>query len=292
MVDLVYNFIIFTLGLVIGSFLNVVIFRLDSEEKIVNDRSKCLHCGHILAWYDLAPILSFVFLKGKCRYCKRAISIQYPLIEMATGVLFVLIYNFSVQKIQILDWQFFIFVFYFLFIASVLIVIFAYDLKHYIIPDKVIYLAIIVSLMFDLFGDFVKNGNFYFSLISGGQGIFNFQFLMYNIQNSQFFNYLFAAFLAGGFFLAIVLLTRGNGMGGGDVKLGFLMGLILGWPAVLTAIFSSFIFGSIIGLYLIAVGKKKMKSMIPFGPFLVLGTFLSLFWGEEIVKWYFSIIIY
>ena len=285
--------IIFILGLIIGSFLNVVIFRLENGEKIVNDRSKCLRCKHILAWYDLIPIFSFIFLKGSCRYCKKKISWQYPTVEIATGILFVLIFNFQFSIFNefsifnfsalggpALGWQFLLSISYLLFIASSLIVIFAYDIKHYIIPDKVIYPAIAVALGFNLFNDVIINNNFQFP-------IFNFQ----SILNSQFLNFLFSAILAGGFFYAIVVITKGRGMGGGDVKLGFLMGLILGWPLVLIALFLSFIIGSVVGIFLILVGNKKMKSMIPFGPFLVLGTFIALFFGKGIVEWYFNMII-
>jgi len=298
-----FYFIIFIFGLAVGSFLNVVIFRLENGEEIINDRSKCLKCKHVLVWHDLAPILSFVFLKGKCRYCKQPISMQYPLVELVAGGIFILIFNlqftifnqFTIYNFQsIYNLQFLASTSFLLFIASSLIVIFVYDLKHYIIPDRVVFLAVVVALGFNLLSDFIGNHfQFLNFLISKFPyfSISDFQFLMFNVQNSQFINYLFAAFLAGGFFLAIVLLTKGNGMGGGDVKLGFLMGMILGWPAILLAVFSSFIFGSIAGLYLIAVGRKKMKSMIPFGPFLVVGTFTALFWGEEITRWYFRLIL-
>jgi leader peptidase (prepilin peptidase) / N-methyltransferase len=277
--------IIFFLGLSAGSFLNVVIFRLESGKKIINDRSKCMNCGHILAWYDLFPVLSFIFLKGKCRYCQEKISWQYPIVEFATGIMFVLITSYKLQSANY-EYPTFHFsdfpasIFYLLFIVSSLIVIFVYDLRHYIIPDKIVYLAIIAALGFNLLND---------SFISNFQLIFNSQFFAYNIRNSYFMNHFFAAFLASGFFFSIVWLTNGKGMGGGDVKLAFLMGLILGWPVIIVSVFLSFIIGSIFGISLILAGKKKMKSMIPFGPFLIFGTFAGLFWGEKIVKWYFGL---
>jgi len=144
-------FIIFILGLVIGSFLNVVIFRLNTEDKIVNSRSKCLACGHQLAWHDLFPVLSFLFLKGKCRYCKDKISWQYPLVEIATGILFVLAFEkvfFSAGAPDLSALGIFHF-FTLAFVFSALVVIFVYDLKFYIIPDKVIYSAIAVVLLSD-----------------------------------------------------------------------------------------------------------------------------------------------
>ena len=264
---LIFYLTIFILGLIVGSFLNVVIYRLEDGEKIVNDRSRCLRCKHTLAWYDLIPVLSFVFLKGKCRYCNNKISWQYPLVEIGTGILFIMALNFqfSISNFQsIFNSQFLIAVLYLLFIISSLIVIFVYDLKHYIIPDKVIYPAIIIAIGFNLFN--------------------NIQYPTSDILSA--FNFLIPAFLAGGFFYAIVAITKGKGMGGGDVKLAFLMGLILGWPVIIFSVFLAFISGSVIGIYLILTGKKKMKSIVPFGPFLIFGTAVGLFWGEEIVEWY------
>ena len=271
----VYSFIIFIAGLIVGSFLNVVIFRLENGEKIVNDRSKCLHCGHTLAWYDLFPVLSFIFLKGKCRYCNNKISWQYPIVELSTGILFIMALNFqfSISNFQsIFNFQFLIAVLYLLFIISSLIIIFVYDLKHYIIPDRVIYPAILVS------------GIWY--LVSGN-------YTKYDIPNTiyQIPDVMFAAIVASAFFLSIVIITKGKGMGGGDIKLAFLMGLILGWPVIVFSVFLAFISGSVVGIYLMLTGKKKMKSMIPFGPFLIFGTFVGLFWGREIVEWYMEILL-
>ena len=268
MICLIYSLIVFVAGLAVGSFLNVVIFRLENGEKIVNDRSRCLRCKHTLVWYDLVPVLSFIFLKGKCRYCGKKISWQYPLVEIGTGILFVMALNF---QFSIFNFQFLTAALYSLLITSSLIVIFVYDLKHYIIPDKVIYPAIIVALGFNLFSNF-----------------YNLQFTIYN---SLFLNNIFAAFIASLFFLSIVVITKGKGMGGGDIKLAFLMGLILGWPVIIFSVFFAFISGSVVGVYLIIAGKKKMKSMIPFGPFLIFGTFIGMFWGKEIVEWYLDRII-
>ena len=280
---LLFYFIILILGLIVGSFLNVVIFRLENGEKIVNDRSKCLRCKHVLAWYDLIPVLSFIFLKGKCRYCEERISWQYPVVEMGTGILFIIVFSIQYSVFSI-----FYLLFWF-YIVSALIVIFVYDLKHYIIPDKVIYPAIAITFIYRLF-EILNFGHLNLFRIWNlpAQG---WSALGGEIGNLiTVFNPFIAAILASAFFLSIVLLTHGRGMGGGDVKLGFLMGLILGWPLVLIALFLSFILGSIIGIFLILVGKKKMKSMIPFGPFLVLGTFIAMFWGEWIMGWYVNMI--
>ena len=291
----IYLSIIFILGLVIGSFLNVVIFRLETEEKIVNDRSKCPNCKHILSWKDLLPVFSYISLKGKCRYCQKKISIQYPLVELITASLFVFVFSYffiTTEKYFIVN------ILFYLFIISVFIVISVYDLRHYIIPDKIIYIAIAIAIFYNLYIDTslhfvihsVFNGfEFFFQTECFSQNLklfFDFLFM-----NSIFINHFLAAFISFGFFLVIIIFTKGKGMGGGDAKLGFLMGLILGWPLVLLAIFLASVSGSIIGVALIIGKKKKAKSMIPFGPFLVFGTVLSIFYGEGIVKWYFDLFL-
>ncbi|MDP3012721.1 MAG: prepilin peptidase [Candidatus Subteraquimicrobiales bacterium] len=291
---LIFYIFIFLFGLIIGSFLNVVIFRLESGEQVVSGRSHCRRCNHVLAWYDLFPIFSFLVLGGRCRYCRKKLSLQYPLVEIATAILFVLslmVIRQSAESVAIsnliqsgeiasslplLAMTIGTFLFY-LFIISALIIIFVYDLRHYIIPDKIVYLAIVTSLIYLLF----RTLDF---------GIWNFighWDLGFGISNT-FFNGLFASVLASGFFLAIVLLTRGEGMGGGDVKLAFLMGLVLGWPKVLVALFLAFTLGAICGIIFVIAKKKALKSAIPFGPFLVLGTVIGIMWGNEIIKWYFG----
>lgn len=247
LIDYTFSVVIFLFGLVAGSFLNCVIYRLEAKDSFLKGRSFCPFCRHSLGWLDLIPVLSFVLLKGKCRYCQKPISFQYPLVEIVTGVLFFLVFYYSVSVYQMI---------YHLIAVSFLIIVFFYDLKHYIIPDKVIYPAIIIAFLFSL------------------------PLLMSDLS------FVLSAFLAGGFFLAIVLITRGKGMGIGDIKLGFLMGLLLGWPHIVTALFLAFILGSVVGVLLILLGKKGLKSEVPFGPFLITGTFLALFWGDKILNWY------
>ena len=231
---------IFLFGLAVGSFLNCIIYRLEENKSFLRGRSYCPYCKHTLNWQDLIPIFSFLLLKGRCRYCKKHISLQYPLVELTTGFLFVLCFLFHVP--------YFIFI-----IAPFLIVIFVYDFKHYVILDKVIYPAIVIAAVFN------------------------------------FTNWL-SALGSALFFLAIVLVSRGKWMGIGDIKLAFLMGLILGWPNILVALFLAFMIGAIIGMGLILSGKKSLKSEVPFGPFLVTGTLIALFWGQLIIDWYFSLL--
>jgi len=275
---LIYLFI-FVFGTICGSFLNCVIYRLEIGESFLKGRSYCPHCKHVLTWQDLIPIFSFLILKGKCRYCHQKISWQYPLVELATGILFVstLIYFFSKTSILVNSAMTELTSIYYLVIACFLIIIFVYDLKHYIIPDKVIYPAIAIAFLYQLF----KIWDLGF--------VPNFEFRISNFQTLA--NPLLSAFLASLFFLMIVLISQGKWMGVGDIKLAFLMGLFLGWPKILLALFLAFFIGAIIGIELIILGKKTLKSEIPFGPFLVSGTFLALFFGQKILDWYLNLFL-
>jgi len=244
-------FLIFIFGLAIGSFLNVVIFRLGTNESILVGRSHCPKCGAILKWYDLIPALSFLIQKGKCRYCEKKISFQYPIVEIITGFLFILILSkFGLDSLI---------TYYLLLISCFLIVIFVYDLKNYLILDKIVFPAIIIVLF-------------------------------YQILMGNFLNPFLSALLASGFFLSLVLISKGKWMGMGDVKFAILMGLILGWPNILLALFLSFFSGAIIGIVLILFNKKGFKSQIPFGPFLVGSTILIMLYGEYLNIWYYNLL--
>lgn len=254
----------FLVGLAIGSFLNVVIDRLEIGESVIRGRSYCPKCRTILRWYDLIPLFSFLILKGRCRYCEGKISWQYPTVEIATALLFLLIPNSQ-----------FLFFLYYLVITCFLIIIFVYDLKHYIIPDKVIYPAILVvsaCLILKSIG----------VLPAARDGLF----LKGGLQEG-----LLSAFLAAGFFFLLVAISKGQWMGLGDVKLAFLMGLILGWPEILLALFFSFLSGALVGLSLIAAGSKTLKSQIPFGPFLSASTIFIILFGKQIIDWLMEFIV-
>lgn len=258
----IFYFFIFIFGLFVGSFLNCVIYRLETGGNFLKGRSFCPHCKHILGWQDLIPIFSFFILKRKCRYCQQPISLQYPLVELATGFLFALLaqnqLTVNSEQLTILDFLNFC---YLLTVTCFLLIIFIYDLKHFIIPDKVIYPAILISFLYNL--------------------ILNSKFLILNSFP--------VAFGAAIFFLSIVLISRGKWMGLGDVKLAFLIGLFLGFPNILVGLFFSFLIGAIIGVGLILAKRKTLKSEVPFGPFLVAGTFIALFWGEKIINWYLNL---
>jgi len=266
LIFLVY-FFVFVFGLIVGSFLNCVIYRLEKNENFLKGRSRCPRCQHVLSWQDLIPVFSFLILKRRCRYCQEKISLQYPIVEIITALLFLLIFNLKFlifKQFQIFN---FLNLFYYWIITSFLLVIFVYDLKHYIIFDKVIYPAIVLTL------------------------IFNLQFLI--SKQFQTFNYsILSALGTALFFLLIFLTSRGKWLGFGDVKLGFLMGLFLGFPNILVSLFFAYLIGAIIGIGLILAKKKTLKSEVPFGPFLVIGTFIALFLGQKIIDWYLGLFFY
>lgn len=254
------RFFVFISGLSVGSFLNCIICRLEKEESI-KGRSYCPKCGHILSFLDLFPLLSFLFLKGKCRYCKKKISFQYPLVEIITGIVFLLIFNYQLSFSSDL-WSFgFIFNFLSLvIISSFLIIVFIYDFKHFLIPDFAVYSLVAVASV-------------------------------YSFLNGNFINGLFSATACFLFFLAVFLITRGKGMGFGDVKLSFFIGFFLGYPNFLISLFASFLIGAIIGVGLIAIKKKNLKSEVPFGPFLIIGTVIAFLFGEVIADYYISLLL-
>lgn len=257
----IYQIIIYALvvlfGLSVGSFLNVVILRFDDVESIIKTRSHCPKCKKEIPWYDLFPFFSYIILAGKCRLCKKVISLQYPVVEAVTAIIFILIY-----------WQYGISVssFFLFLISSLLIVVAAYDWLHMEIPDILIYVAAVFA--------------------SG--------FIVYNLWQAQgltdlnsWLVYAYGLLIGVGFFGILVVASRQKWMGAGDVMLGGLMGLIVGYPNVIVALFLAFFLGSIVSLILMITKKKTMKDAVPFGPFLVAATFISLFWGVQIINVYF-----
>lgn len=255
---------LFIFGLAIGSFLNVLIDRLPNEQSIMG-RSYCDHCKHKLAWNDLIPVFSFVFLGGKCRYCGKKISWQYPLIEILTGISFVLIFNPDLIGV---NFQFpifnefsnsLIFKIGMLGLVSTLIVIFFSDLKYQIIPDS-------MQITFFIFALFIH--------------IFSLKYF-WNLEFG-IWSFLISGVVVLLPILILYWLTKGRGMGFGDVKLAFIIGFFLGLKAGLLALYCSFILGAIIGLALIIFKQKKLKSKIAFGPFLILGMIIVLIWQKEL----------
>ena len=265
------DLLVFLFGLAIGSFLNCVIYRLDFPDRSLwknlgglKGRSQCLHCKHNLTWLDLIPVLSFLFLQGKCRYCHKKISIQYPLVEILTGLVFLLIFKYQLTPFQFSIF-YFIFSIFLFYIASVLIVIFVYDLKHYLIPTGVLFGAIGIVFLYQL--------------------VFDTGFL--------FFNSIWAAIGAASIFWCLYAFPpKEKYMGFGDVQLVILLGLLLGYPNILVGLFLSFFLGAIIGIILMIFSKMGLKSQVPFAPFLITGTFMAMFWGQQIIHWYLNLFIW
>jgi leader peptidase (prepilin peptidase)/N-methyltransferase len=240
------NFFIFLFGLLVGSFLNCLVYRLNQEDNLksfLKGRSYCPKCRRTLAWFDNLPLLSFCLLKGRCRQCHSSISFQYPLSELFTGIFSLLVWRLSGQAIT--------FGFFFnLFFLYVLIAIFLSDLNYRTIPDQITYPALTISLFFILFD------KAYLNILTG--------------------------LVSAGFFLVLFLITKQKGIGFGDMKLAGLMGLVLGFPKTIVAFYLAFLTGACLGAILVLIKKKKFKSEISFGPFLAVATFIALFWGERI----------
>jgi leader peptidase (prepilin peptidase)/N-methyltransferase len=239
-------------GAIVGSFLNVCIFRLPKEESIVWPGSHCPHCKNLIKFYDNIPLISYLLLRGKCRYCKEPISAQYPLVEGITALSsLVLFMRFGPSLAYIT---------YFAFVAA-LIVITVIDLYHQIIPDVISLPGIGVGLLTSLI-----------------------------IPQITFFNSLIGVLLGGGsLFLVATLyqwLFKREGMGGGDVKLLAMIGAFLGWKAVILTILLGSLIGSITGIIIMVLKGKDFKYAIPFGPFLSLGAVISLSYGENLIRWY------
>jgi leader peptidase (prepilin peptidase)/N-methyltransferase len=239
-------------GAIIGSFLNVCIIRLPREESIITPGSHCPHCNNPIKFYDNVPLISYLLLGGKCRYCKRSISAQYPLVEGITAISSLLLF----LKYG-LSWSY---LFYFSFIAA-LIVITVIDLYHQIIPDVISIPGIGVGLLSALI-----------------------------IPHITFFNSLMGILLGGGSLFVVATLYqwlfKREGMGGGDVKLLAMIGAFLGWDAVILTILLSSLVGSITGIVIMAFKGKDFKYAIPFGPFLSIGAVVAFFYKNEIISWY------
>ncbi len=252
---------IFILGLFFGSFLNVLADRLPHGRTLLG-RSKCDNCHHELSWRDLIPIISFIELKGKCRYCKASLSIQYPLSEIFTGAIFLLTWILSNQWYQDTTLHIVHIV-----IAAVLIVMMLSDIRYQIIPDSMQVILFLLGI-----GRLILLGMLQQDMIMIG-----------------WLEYMGWAFLHGVVVMAPLLtvffVTKGRGMGFGDVKFAFITGFILGLWSGLGALYIGFITGGVIGAFLILSRRGKPKSKIAFGPFLILGFYMMLFFEQDVIYW-------
>lgn len=238
---------IFLLGLIIGSFLNVAIYRIPREESIVLPASHCPACRQPIPWYDNIPLIGYLLLKGRCRSCRESISIRYPFVELLNGLGYIfLLHEFG------LNWEW---AAYSAFYSSLVVVTFI-DLAHQIVPDLITLPGMVIGV-----------------IVSS------------TVLPTGFFNSFIGLFLGGVLFYLVAMLSRG-GMGGGDIKLIAMIGAFTGWKAVLLTIFVSAFAGSILGIILMIFLGKSRKYPVPFGPFLASGAMISILWGNPIIYWY------
>ena len=239
-------FFIFLFGLMIGSFLNVCIYRIPIGKSIVSPPSSCENCGARLKPKDLFPVISWIFLGGKCRYCGESINIRYPLVELLTGILFVILFGkIDFKKVLIP----------YLTLTSILIVITFTDLDHQIIPNKVNLFAFVAFIILNLFSGYI-----------------------------QWKDSLLGALIGGGFLFVLALLT--GAMGIGDVKLITVIGFYLGWKSTILTLFLSFIIGGVFGILLLAFRIKGRKDIIPFGPWIAIASYITMLIESEAIIWY------
>lgn len=268
---------LFIIGSAIGSFLGVVVDRLLNGESIWKGRSHCDHCRHTLKWYDLLPVISFFAVKQQCRYCHKKLSWFYPLIEIITGVAFMIVgYKIFGSNLALLGVMQYLalFLYYLLLSCSFIVILFA-DIKYGIIPITTSIFMLAVILIWYILLPFLQ---------------FNpLQAFILGIETNIVPGLLSALAVSG---LFGIFFWR-KWMGLGDVMYAFLMGLILGFPKIILGLYIAFITGAIVGVALVILKMKKIKhETIPFGPFLVLGTFISMLYGDYLMGWimrYFAI---
>lgn len=241
------------LGLLIGSFLNVCICRIPKDESISFPGSHCTSCGKSLKPVDLIPVLSYAFLRGKCRYCGTQISMVYPIVELLNAFLYALLFSSYGLTPALAAYSL---------LCSVLIVATFIDLKHQIIPDRLIVILLIAGVGFALY----QNG--FRELLGNGIGLV----------------------LGGGIFLLIAVLT-GGAMGGGDIKLMAALGLWFGWKTILLLSLLAFVIGALVSVVLMALGIKSRKDYIPFGPFIAIAALICIFYGQVILQGYMNYLL-
>lgn len=246
-VKIVFGIIAFLFGTVIGSFLNVCIFRIPKEEDIAKERSHCMHCGYQLKWYDLVPLFSYIFLRGRCRKCKEHISIQYPIVEAVNGMLWVLIMmvnGFSIESAI------------YCFMASALLTLSVIDFRTYEIPFGINLFILALGLI---------------HLV---------------LHLDDWVTYGIGFLLVSTFLQLIVWVSKGRAMGGGDVKLMAVAGLLIGWQKSIIALFLGCVIGSVI--HLIRMKVSGEDHVLAMGPYLAVGIFLAALWGQQMMDWYFG----
>ena len=267
--------VLFLFGLIIGSFLNVCIVRLPREESIVHPPSRCPRCGERIKWYDNVPVLSFLLLRGKCRKCGQPISWRYPAVELANGLLYLWTasaFGLSGESVLVL------------LLCSAFLVITFIDLDHLIIPDVITLPGIVIGL---------AAAPFFMSALDVPLPFHLGRYLPVSGQYATALCNSVIGLLFGGGPLLLIgwaweKLRKVEAMGGGDVKLMAMVGAFIGWKGALLTIFFGAVAGSVVGVILIALKKHESDKVIPFGPYLVIGALVALFYGPAVIDWYFG----
>ncbi|HUC02141.1 MAG TPA: prepilin peptidase [Candidatus Paceibacterota bacterium] len=275
--------ILFLFGIAIGSFLNVVILRYDGEHflldaKMIGGRSHCPHCKATLRWFELVPLASYLAQGGRCRRCGARLTMQYPVVELLSGFVFALVpFAVGVAAAPLI-------VVSAIWIAALeaLLAMAVIDIRLGIIPDEInIFLGVLGVFLTIMIAGYFGPGNP--SLIGPSAAIFG-------LQWSAAWAHVAGAVFGGAFFAFLIAITRGRGMGMGDLKLAIPLGLLFGWPDIILALVFAFVLGAAAGVLQVALGRNTMKGTIPFGPFLALGAGVALLWGPAIVGWYLSLL--
>lgn len=286
----------FIFGLCLGSLSKVIADR-SLTTKTFFGRSFCTFCKKKLAWYDLIPIVSYASLRGKCRYCHKRLSLEYPLMELLTGLLGAGIFGKLIpSNFLILSWETQLIIALNLLISCIVVVVlisvFLTDFKTGYIPDRItqpslwlVFILLIISSLFKVYLLFQS-----LQLSPLGKYLlppYSNYFYRHALDLSQplFYGALMALSL-GLFFYLLIILTKGRGMGGGDLKLGVFLGLAFGFPDSLVVMMLSFVLGSVFGIGLILFGRKRFGQTLPFGPFMSVAGIICLFWSNEILNWY------
>jgi prepilin signal peptidase PulO-like enzyme (type II secretory pathway) len=251
------------LGLCLGSFVNALVWRLKHNRNWVSERSECVECHHVLAPVDLIPVVSWLLLRGKCRYCKKPISPQYPIVESLTAVLFVISYLF--WPLPLHEWFQIVHFGFWLVSIVFLVALFIYDLRWYLLPDKLTYPLIAIGLIDAL----VR-----LIWIEHATGLDVILSLVYGLLPLA------------GFYGLLFLISKGRWVGLGDVKLGVFMGLMLGWEGALVTLLLANVIGTIVILPGLLSKRLSRTSRVPFGPFMVIGFLIAGLFGGKLVDWY------
>lgn len=280
---------LFIFGAFIGSFLNLISDRLPEGREIIFGRSACDFCKKTLKVKNLIPIFSYVFQKGRCSFCNKKLSFYYPLSEFLTGVAFVLAGHLSGFFYEINANTAFL-LFYYIVVLSFFIVMVLTDMKFCLILDSVIVPSIIFVFISSVLFRFLDLSEIHNNLKNDDFGVYLLQtdfFTNRVILSLKDFGYVIGgAVLIALFFRFLIYITKGRGMGDADVKLGFLIGLVNGFPMAFLAVFVGYILGAFYSVLLMLLRKKTLKDAIPFGPFLILGSVIVLLFGNQIWQWY------